>query len=96
MSNKTLRITIVILSLSLCWLLIGWGNYAASSKEKDKKIFQLNKKVDSLKEISDSLYDENFINSTIVGRYELTLDYLREVSPRAALLFEEFLEHNTE
>lgn len=44
----------------------------------------------------DSLRDELFIQKSYLGRYELTLEYLREVDPEAAKKFNEFLEHETE
>jgi hypothetical protein len=44
----------------------------------------------------DSLRDELFIQKSYLGRYELTLEYLREVDPEAAKKFSEHLEHETE
>ena len=44
----------------------------------------------------DSLRDELFIQKSYLGRYELTLEYLREVDPEAAKKFSEYLEHETE
>jgi len=44
----------------------------------------------------DSLHSELFIQKTYVGRYELTLEHLREVDPEAAKKFSEYLEHKTE
>jgi hypothetical protein len=44
----------------------------------------------------DSLRDEDFIKSTIIGRYELTLEHLKETNPKAAKDFEDYLNHETE
>ena len=44
----------------------------------------------------DSLRDELFITSTVNGRYELSLDHLKEVNPKAGKEFEEFYNHETE
>jgi len=44
----------------------------------------------------DSLRSELFIQKSYVGRYELTLEHLREVDPEAAKKFSEYLEHETE
>ena len=54
------------------------------------------KTIDSLYFQIDSLKNENFINSSNVGRYEITLEYLKEVNPTAAKQFEDFLYHQTE
>lgn len=52
--------------------------------------------IDRLKTRVDSLHDENFIKSTIIGRYELTMDYLKEINPLVAKRVQRFLEHETE
>ena len=44
----------------------------------------------------DSLNDEIFILHTINGRYELSLEHLYEVNPKAAKEFTNFMEHETE
>ena len=44
----------------------------------------------------DSLQSELFVQKTIVGRYELTLEHLKEVNPNAAKQFEDYLNHETE
>jgi hypothetical protein len=44
----------------------------------------------------DSLKSEMFSRDVEVGRYELTLEYLKEVNPKAAKEFEDYMSHNTE
>ena len=57
----------------------------------------LNKKtIDSLVLVSDSLYNENFMNKNIVGRYELTIQFLYENNPTAAKQFEDYFNNETE
>jgi len=46
--------------------------------------------------LKDSLYDELFIQKTTNGRYELSLEHLYEVNPKAAKEFDEFLNNETE
>lgn len=46
--------------------------------------------------IIDSLQDELFIQKTTNGRYELSLEHLYEVNPKAAKEFQDFMEHETE
>ena len=44
----------------------------------------------------DSLETEIFNEKTISGRYELTLDHLKEVNPKVGKETEEWMEHQTE
>ena len=46
--------------------------------------------------VADSLHDELFNANVINGRYELTLDHLQEVNPKAALEFVNYMNHETE
>lgn len=47
-------------------------------------------------ELVDSLQTELFNANNTVGRYELSLEHLKEVNPKAAKEFENFLNHETE
>ena len=44
----------------------------------------------------DSLNDELFILQTQNGKYELSLEHLYEINPKAGKEFAEFMEHETE
>jgi hypothetical protein len=44
----------------------------------------------------DSLHDELFNAKVEAGRYELSLEHLYEVNPKAAKEFQDFMEHETE
>ncbi len=46
--------------------------------------------------IIDSLQSELFVQKTINGRYELSLEHLYEVNPKAGKEFQDFMEHETE
>lgn len=46
--------------------------------------------------IVDSLNDEIFNLQSMNGRYELSLQYLEEVNPKAAKQFNDYLSHETE
>jgi hypothetical protein len=52
--------------------------------------------IDSLQNRCDSLYDELFIEKVQNGRYELSLEHLYEVNPKAGKEFQDFMEHETE
>ena len=52
--------------------------------------------IDSMQNVVDSLHDELFIEKSTNGRYELSLEHLYEVNPKAAKEFTNFMEHETE
>jgi hypothetical protein len=52
--------------------------------------------IDSLQNRCDSLKDELFILQTQNGRYELSLEYLYEINPKAGKEFQNFMENETE
>ena len=60
------------------------------------KIYNVPHNVDSLITLKDSLYDELFQAKVQNGRYELSLEHLYEVNPKAGKMFTEFMEHETE
>jgi accessory colonization factor AcfC len=51
---------------------------------------------DSVLALKDSFYYENFNNENILGRYEVTLEILKEENPKAAEQFEKILSTKTE
>jgi hypothetical protein len=53
-------------------------------------------KTDSLQTIIDSLQTETFLLQTQNGKYELSLEHLYEVNPKAGKEFTEFMENETE
>ena len=60
------------------------------------KIYNVPHNVDSLITLKDSLYDELFISKAENGRYELSLEHLYEINPKAGKEFTNFMEHETE
>lgn len=63
---------------------------------QNERINQFKVEVKTLQLTSDSLHDEVFIKHIQLGRYELTLDHLQEVNPKAALEFVNYMSHETE
>ena len=63
---------------------------------QNERINQFKVEVKTLQSTVDSLYDENFIKHVQLDRYELTLDHLEKVNPKAALEFVNFMNHETE
>lgn len=65
-------------------------------KEQVKVIPQLKKDLQEKQRVLDSVNNELFISSTIVTRYEITLDWYKTEHPKEAAKFEDWLSHNTE
>jgi hypothetical protein len=84
MKKLVIALVIVILALS------------AMLTIQTRSITQLNRKAVADKNTIDSLHDELFINHVMNDRYELTLDHLNKVNPKAALEFVNFMNHETE
>jgi hypothetical protein len=83
---KKLVIALVIIILAL----------SAMLTIQTRSITQLNRKAIADQNTIDSLHDELFINHVMNDRYELTLDHLNKVNPKAALEFVNFMNHETE
>jgi hypothetical protein len=65
-------------------------------RSEQYKIYSAPASTDSLQNVVDSLQDELFIKHITNGRYELSLEHLYEVNPKAAKEFIEFMENETE
>ena len=63
---------------------------------QNERINQFKVEVQTLQNVTDSLHDEAFNNHVMNGRYELSLDHLQEVNPKAALEFVNYMNHETE
>lgn len=79
----------IIATLIALWLMVMWSN-------QDIEIKRLSAERDSLIGTKDSLNSELFNEKCLSGRYELTLDHLQEVDPKAAKVFNDYLSHETE
>jgi hypothetical protein len=65
-------------------------------KNQVKQVDVLKKELNRVTVVKDSLYDETFSKQVELGRYELSLNYLQEVNPKAALQFVNYMNHETE
>jgi len=79
-------IVLIIGVIILCFWAISTRNKSTEYKQQ----------VEALTQTKDSLVAENFILQTQLGRYELTLDHLQGVNPKAALQFVNHMNHETE
>ena len=65
-------------------------------RSEEIKVYNVPVVVDSLQSTIDSLNSEVFILQTQNGRYELSLEHLYEVNPKAGKQFDECLNNETE
>jgi len=63
---------------------------------QNEKITELKTTVVKQEKIIDSLHTETFDATSANGRFELTLEYLKEVNPKAGKQFEDYLSSETE
>jgi hypothetical protein len=80
--------------LAITGIISVWLAFRTTSQ--DRTIDELEVTNTVLSNKVDSLKSEIFITATIIGRYELSLDYLKESNPKAAKEFEKFYNHETE
>jgi hypothetical protein len=67
-----------------------------SKLRKENSVIVSSPKVDSLQKVIDSLDTELFMAKTMNGRYELALEHLHEVNQPAGLVFQRYMETETE
>lgn len=79
----------VAATLTALWLMVMWSN-------QNIEIKRLSGERDALIKTSDSLNMELFNEKCMTGRYELTIEHLEEVDPKAAKKFNDYLSHETE
>jgi hypothetical protein len=103
MSDKSLRITIVILGLILCWGTVMYSKQEQKLKEKELKIevfsggdISKSQTMDSLQNRCDSLHDELFNKSVELGRYEMAYEIFMERNPKAASQYGDIISQETE
>jgi FtsZ-binding cell division protein ZapB len=79
----------VISSLIAIWLMVKVSN-------QENEIEKLALEIEELSQKNLELQGEYFNASTVNGRYELSLEFLKEIDSVAAKEFEEFYDHQTE
>jgi hypothetical protein len=65
-------------------------------REQVKQVEVLEKQLDSVMVLKDSLYDVSFGTQVENGRYELGINYLESVNPKAADQLKTYIGHETE
>lgn len=88
--NKNMKYILPILAGIIIGLAIN-SFYVQSSK-----IDKANLEIAKLKLEADSLQNELFITKTILGRYELTLEHLKEIDKKSYKTLEDFMSKEVE
>lgn len=96
MSNKSLRISIVLLSLITIWTCIQLSKEKQSIKPLKEELIQTRKSLDSLQRLSDSLSAELFPVNVELGRYQIAYEILMERNPKAAKQYGTIISEETE
>ena len=65
-------------------------------REQVKQVEVLQQQLDSVTVLKDSLYDVSFGAQVQNGRYELGINYLETVNPKAADQLKDYIGHETE
>jgi len=82
-----------LVSVTILLFAMGMGITAVISTNENRR---MKLEIDNQRNLIDSLHDENFNSFTELGRYELTLDHLKEVNPKLGKEMEEWMNHETE
>lgn len=98
------QITPFLLACLLC--IVGCQAQESENEKLKEEIARLNVELnhvdggnielDSLKNLVDSLHNEVFMKEVIIGKYEITLELLKETNEKAAAEFEHILTTQTE
>lgn len=74
------------------------GGFYVGARYGDNKVGvdSLQTRVDSLKLVNDSLHGENFMLNVEMGRWDVTMEWYKEVNPKEAKRLEDWKSHNTE
>ena len=96
MSNKTLKIAIVLLSLFLLFFTILWYKNLLKLQKQVLVNKELTNKVDSLQELTDSLNMELLPVQIELGRYQVAYEIFVERNPKAASQYGDIISQETE
>ena len=83
-------------NMALLYVIYGQNEQLTKLESEQVKVYKVPVAVDSLQSIIDSLEAETFSAQTQNGRYELSLEHLYEVNPKAGKEFSNFMELETE
>ena len=96
MSNKSLRIVIVVLSLLLIFVSIQLSKEKQSLEPLKSELAKTKKSLDSLQVENYSLQDSIFPIQVELGRYQIAYEIFMERNPKAASQYGDIISEETE
>lgn len=96
MSNKSLRIVIVLLSLLLIFVTIQLGKEKQSLEPLKSELVKTKKSLDSLQVENYSLQDSIFPIQVELGRYQIAYEIFIQRNPKAASQYGDIISNETE
>jgi hypothetical protein len=92
MTTETkLKAALVLSILLTIWMSVMWGNSDKKIFKQNEEIVRQKEEIDNLSSIVDNIFQESFCLNMEVGRYELTLDHLKDINPNAHKKFTYYL-----
>lgn len=100
-SEKKIRIAFTITILALLWALIRMEYYKDLSETQRIEVLgggdiAKSQTIDSLQNLVDSLYSENFPCQVELGRYQVAYQIFMERNPKAASQYGDIISEETE
>ena len=96
MSDRTLRISLVIVSLFFIWVTVLFSKKTNEYNKQEIVIQNLKKQVDTLQFQKDSMYWELFPIEVELGRYQIAYEIFMERNPKAAKQYGTIISEETE
>lgn len=96
MSNKSLRIVIVIWSLLLIFVSLQLSKEKQSIQPLKNELAKTKKSLDSLQTVTYSLQDSIFPIQVELGRYQIAFEIFMERNPKAASQYGDIISEETE
>ena len=90
MSPKSLKVTVVVLSLFLIWEII--------MSSKNQKIYeqQITTNCDSTQHVADSIHNKSYEDEIELNRYQIAFEIFLKRNPKAAEEYGDIISNETE
>jgi len=90
MSTKSLKVTVVVLSLFLIWEII--------MSSKNQKIYEqkITTNCDSIQHVADSIHNKSYEDEIELNRYQIAFEIFLKRNPKAAEEYGDIISNETE
>lgn len=96
MTDKNLKIIIVVFGLSFLYSTAMWNKKDFEVKRQKEQILVLKNKIDSLQKFSDSLHMELYPAQIELSRFQIAYNIFLERNPKAASQYGDIISEETE